>query len=464
MSTTDSVPSRSSGHSCHSQNYVESVSVEICTIMTRLGYGEEIRRWRVEKYRGLDRLRNKRSTDVISITAGSKAEGLTGYFESDKDTLYILKHVLCVEAGTNLDTIPDDIDVFRMDTREYPGHCILLQERPATIPSAQIYNSLCHNGYGEVLLSSRLFQDYMYICQDLYMPPLLSRYAEPTGPSRPVVGLDIIYDDIVDAIPCHCPSILQRWAARPRHWPSPVIVQKVVSFGACVTPVGHKGSDNKHIEWRICFNIGETELVNNLNGTQAKVYVILKMILKDLLKPTKKEITSYVLKNIILWQAENTQPTEFYERSLLHWLYDGLRQLRTAIDKKHLCYYMIPERNLMAACGLEDALQRKWVADITDMMDEGPRVILRLEKIRKAIVASPEPMLWFSQKRMEVEMLYLELQNRLTQITNENGDLDLGYLALEFYSCLNVSDVLGRIRQEGNPAIGPIDVLIRLLM
>ncbi|KAH3742001.1 hypothetical protein DPMN_048731 [Dreissena polymorpha] len=42
------------------------------------------------------------------------------------------------------------------------------------------------------------------------------------------------------------------------------------------------------------------------------------------------------------------------------------------------------------------------------MMAEGPSVVLRLPKIRKAIVASPEPILWFSKTRMEIEMLWLE--------------------------------------------------------
>ena len=193
-----------------------------------------------------------------------------------------------------------------------------------------------------------------------------------------------------------------RWAVRPRHWPPPVIIQKVVSLGAYLTPVGCKGSENNHSEWRICFNTGETELVKNLNDTQAKVYVILKMIIKDIMKPKNKEITSYVLKNIILWQAENTPQTEFHARSLLYWLHDGLRELRTAIEKKHLRYYMIPERNLMEACGMIDSLQHKWVADITHMLQEGPMVILRLPKIRKAIVASPEPMMWFSKKRLSL--------------------------------------------------------------
>ncbi|KAH3733858.1 hypothetical protein DPMN_040295 [Dreissena polymorpha] len=133
--------------------------MEICTILTRLGYGEEVRRWRVDKYKEFDRLLNARTIDVNLITVGSKAEGLTCFYESDSDLLYALKRVLCVEAGINLGTIPDDIDVFRMDTRACPGHCRLLQERKAHRGLQVINNALCENGYGGVLLSSGLVVD-----------------------------------------------------------------------------------------------------------------------------------------------------------------------------------------------------------------------------------------------------------------------------------------------------------------
>ncbi|KAH3741935.1 hypothetical protein DPMN_048665 [Dreissena polymorpha] len=144
------------------------------------------------------------------------------------------------------------------------------------------------------------------------------------------------------------------------------------------------------------------------------------MILKDVLKPCKKEVTSYVIKNIVLWQAENNPQHNFYKRSFLYWLHDGLRDLKTAIATQQLSYYMIPERNLMAASGLQDKQQSKWVADITDMMDEGPRVILRLQRIRQAVIASPERMLWFSKIRMELEMLELEGFIRTGQCSDEH--------------------------------------------
>ncbi|KAH3754819.1 hypothetical protein DPMN_189501 [Dreissena polymorpha] len=388
--------------------------------MTRLGYGEEIRRWRVEKYKEYDRLSNVKPVgNLTQISAESKKEGLSCIGESDFDFLCFVNGVLCVEADINLNTIPDGIDLFRMDTRVYPGHCMLLQERQRQNCLQPIRNALCDNGYGDILLSSCLWVDGW----STYLPPLPGEARhERAGPSTPSTYGGMFEHDFVVGLRCHCPSILQKWAARPRHWPPQRIVQKVVSLGAYVTPVGCKGSENYHMEWRICFNTGEAELVNDLNDTQAKVYVLLKMILKEIIKPDNKEITSFVLKNIILWQAENNPQTKFHARSLFYWLHDGLRELRTAIEKKQLRYYMIPERNLMAACGLTDALQSKWVADITVMMEEGPRVILRLEKVRKAIIASPEPLLWLSKKMMELEMLQLEFFNRDWQCKNENRE------------------------------------------
>ena len=442
--------------------------------MTRLGYGEMMRRWRVEKYREYDRLMNARSLNkqgnaVTYITAGSKAEGLTCYLESDWDILFVVPDVLCVEPDINLLTITDDKDVFWMDTidtRVYPGHCRLLQEGLAPrVRYTIITKALCDNGNGDVLLSSSLLLDEfsaLPLTNDEYV-----EHHERAGPSLPETLRDVLHVDKVIALRCYCPSILQRWADRRRNWPSPTIVQKVVSLGALVTPVGFKGSDYKHMEWRICFNTGEAELVNNLNDTQAKVYVILKMILRDIIKPNNKEITSYVLKNIILWQAENTPQTEFHSRSLLYWLHDGLKKLRTAIEKKRLCYYMIPERNLMEACGMHDYQQHKWVADITDMLEEGPNVILRLEKIRKAIVASPEPMMWFSKKRMELEMLELEYRIRRAEIKEKNGEVDYSDSILEKIGSRRC-DLLIQVAQQMflkvSSANQLVDIFNRMLM
>ncbi|XP_052240265.1 uncharacterized protein LOC127850908 [Dreissena polymorpha] len=82
------------------------------------------------------------------------------------------------------------------------------------------------------------------------------------------------------------------------------------------------------------------------------------------------------------------------------------------------------ERNLMATSGLDVEQQRTWISTITDMLNEGPRVILRLPKIRQCIVAHPEPFRWYSGRRIELEMLTLMLMNRVTICIDENGEVD----------------------------------------
>ncbi|KAH3734250.1 hypothetical protein DPMN_040689 [Dreissena polymorpha] len=71
MSDTESVPRHSSLYSDHSWNYVEKTSVEVCNIMTHLGYGEEIRRRRILKFRETDSIVNSKVYHNLITTAGS---------------------------------------------------------------------------------------------------------------------------------------------------------------------------------------------------------------------------------------------------------------------------------------------------------------------------------------------------------------------------------------------------------
>ncbi|KAH3871679.1 hypothetical protein DPMN_034890 [Dreissena polymorpha] len=68
--------------------------------------------------------------------------------------------------------------------------------------------------------------------------------------------------------------------------------------------------------------------------------------------------------------------------------------------------------NLMAACDMEECQKRLWVQIISDMIEEGPTVLRRLPKIRHAINFHPEPLMWFSSKVLEIELLVLKYINR----------------------------------------------------
>ncbi|XP_052285002.1 uncharacterized protein LOC127881290 [Dreissena polymorpha] len=406
----------------HALLQYEHAAKETCTLMDWLGYGPHIRQARSEAYKVHDRLLTALSGGSATwITTGSKAEGLTCYLESDRDIICVNNNLICIEEGVDSSNILKETTILRACSRiSYPGHYILLLQRYGTTIPKRVDNALCDDGYGRTFLSSDL-----YVNECLNIKPTEGQEThERAGPSTPSTFYGgALHTDIVHALHLYCPSILTRWAARPRNWPTPDIVQEVVSVGAVVTPVGLKGSDYEHVEWRLCFNAGENVLVNNLTDTMVKVYVLLKMVKQDVLKPRKKEVTSFTVKNIVLWIAENNPQSLLHERSLLHWLHEGLYALRVAIDTKELPYYMIPERNLMAACALEHEQKLSWIATINDMIEEGPIMILRLPQIRRALIAHTEPLRWYSGRKIEMEMLVLICMNRITLGMDEETDV-----------------------------------------
>ncbi|KAH3875272.1 hypothetical protein DPMN_038535 [Dreissena polymorpha] len=437
----------------------------MCTLMNCLGYGPPIRQARRDAYREHDRLMNAREhSNIMLITTGSKAEGLTGVYESDVDIMYVLEGIMCLENGVDSDKLPRETTVFTLNTGVcYHGHSRLnLLERRGDIIPSKICDALCEDENGRVLLSSALFVD---VFKDRTSAPNEIRH-ERAGPSMPSSSGPFHIDNVF-SLRCYCPVILSRWAERTRHWPPPDIVRKVVTMGSFVTPVGFKGSEYHHLEWRICFNTGENELMSSLNNTQVYIYVLLKMVVKDVLKPVKKEITSYTVKNIVLWLAENNPQAQFNESSVFYWLREGLENLRTAILKIELPYYMIPERNLMAACGLDEGQKCTWVNTITDMMNEGSNALLRLPRIRKAIISHPEPLVWYNKKRIEMELLHLKLWNRITQCTDENGVVNMSDpMQCAILSRINelAIEVHTRMNREGSRLNDLIEILNMMIM
>ncbi|KAH3793810.1 hypothetical protein DPMN_147332 [Dreissena polymorpha] len=180
------------------------------------------------------------------------------------------------------------------------------------------------------------------------------------------------------------------------------------------------------------------------------------MVKKDVLKPQKKEVTSLTVKNIVLWIAENNPHSLFHERSLFHWLHEGLYALRVAINTKELPYYMIPGRNLMAACALDHEQKRSWIATINDMITEGPRSILRLPKIRQAIIAHPEPLRWYSGRKIEMEMLVLIYNSRNDLGMDEDTDVIMQAIGKRPQEILR--EVVMKMNMEGGRVIHLNDV------
>ncbi|KAH3695155.1 hypothetical protein DPMN_082611 [Dreissena polymorpha] len=151
--------------------------------MDFMGYGPHIRQARRDAYKVLDRLTtagaNGNNTWIIT---GSKAEGLTCFFESDRDSMDVATGVICLEDGVDSSSIHGEKSILRACSRmSYAGHCILLLERYGTTIHTALINALCDDGYCCELLSSTL-----YVNQQLNAKPLEDEVLhERAGPSIP---------------------------------------------------------------------------------------------------------------------------------------------------------------------------------------------------------------------------------------------------------------------------------------
>lgn len=163
------------------------------------------------------------------------------------------------------------------------------------------------------------------------------------------------------------------------------------------------------MEWRLNFNQGELKLMNSLNDTQTKLYIVLKMLRKDFLAPDTNIITSYMMKNIAFWLCELNPTSQFSPDRLIHWVLQGLRMLRRSIKMGYLPYYMIPARNLLSEkAGLTSGHKNELMYKISCLLRKGPLMVFVCRKLNFGMTLWHHNVLekWSNERRV-VEYLFL---------------------------------------------------------
>lgn len=384
--------------------------------LNKLGYSQSQRKYRQDAYREMDGCVD--SAKFKDLTVGSKGEGITCFYESDRDNIIIDKNVVCLEDPSMARYFTDKT-VFTMNTNFcYPGHTLLILENLGNIVDDDVYRAIVSLG-GKFVLSSDRFTNNNSERQKANFGTILECH-ELAGPATPVSlnGMDI---DNVWSFRCFCPNILHQWSTRqrPYNWPSYDLRERVSSLDAFVVASGFSESDNRHLEWRICFNKGEICLMNSLNDCQIKLYIVLKMIVKEILKPKKKEISSFVVKNIVFWLAELYPQDSFQENNLYDWITKALFMLKRSINVNCVPYFMIPGRNLLAG-KMQPHLQARLQRRLGKVLSEGPRSLLRCQKLNTGmLLLSPLELGAFGQARDELEMLNIIYFNRCLSLRHQ---------------------------------------------
>ena len=145
------------------------------------------------------------------------------------------------------------------------------------------------------------------------------------------------------------PRVAQRWINRKRYhgWPSKLIVNKIVSNGCHIVPIGIPNKKGRGAEWRLSFSIAEIQLAHSLDENIVAVYSLLKYLIKNEL--TKQlSVKSYHLKNVFFWACEE-QPADFWEKENLSvCLLYFMEKLEKHLRCGRLGHYFVPENNLLA--------------------------------------------------------------------------------------------------------------------
>ncbi|XP_060590670.1 uncharacterized protein LOC132745725 [Ruditapes philippinarum] len=284
--------------------------------------------------------------------------------------------------------------------------------------AALFYDSMLELCPDSLYLSSDFFKNEMKkLCIETNNLPenqgFMNVKNETQGPS--VVWNSIAFSgDFVVALKCECPTYVKAWVCRRRkyQWPSITVIREVSCLDSHVVPVGNTTSNFQFLEWRICYTKGEIRLVHSLNDCLTKVFTLLKQIAKVTLKPLSKDMSSYLMKNVVFWLAELNDYNYFTQYALIVSLKKALAYLKHFVVTNNFPNYMIPQRNLLEG-RLTHSQRIKICMRIDSLLKEGPYMVLKIAKVRNAIsicCRSPTEFSRVSRKLHETQILIYLLQ------------------------------------------------------
>ncbi|XP_045156670.1 uncharacterized protein LOC123523103 [Mercenaria mercenaria] len=334
-------------------DYTQTVSVRLSEVLADIGVHER----NVEKRRRTwmlmecmqycsHKLTGTRQTFFL---LGSKSEGTTTLgLRSDIDFLVCLNNFKILQDLSDWQPGKQNLLMINDETVP-PGYC-LLQCLRDDVPLPQnfvYYNLFNRERAGRILLSNKIASAIIANGTD-FLPEGVRN-----GPAYTRTGQTGVHDiDMVGALPCKSwPLQAQQWLNQQGvgQWPLDDMKRYCSSTGCFVVGVGSKSSENEDTEWRISTSLAERCLMFNLNITQIRCYVLMKMILKTYIKPLyDNTITSFMCKTVLFKLIANTHSNFWREKNLLVCLSFCLYVLYTSTLNENCPHFIIPGNNLMA--------------------------------------------------------------------------------------------------------------------
>lgn len=361
-----------------------------------LGFEKSICRMRQAKVLAHERVKNAFVDPKVSVIhTGSSAEGFCGEYysklsRSDFDVMVSFNKLLYIvdedKSRADVDTnIPFVARVCQDDV--HPGYTKLepIIEEEVALTSGLV-----------VKVDNRLFVSSSAALTTLNMPShrqiVGHRHREEEvdkvqferhGPASSVTVESkeegYAKRDVVCGFRCQFwPKCAQKWITRKRKWPTWASVKEASELGCHLVPTGFPGSKTEELEWRYSFVKAERNVMWLFNDCQRKCFALLKILNKEMIAChfDAETLTSYHFKTTLLWVLEETDESDWSERTLLNCVKACLSKLMTFMKSRHCPHYFIEHANLFDRDIFNEETCEK-LSNILDSVLEDPFTAIR---------------------------------------------------------------------------------------
>ena len=158
-------------------------------------------------------------------------------------------------------------------------------------------------------------------------------------------------EDIVNALRLnHVPEELDLWFMRVRkaEWPGKSFQEYVKQCDYFLVPVGHKQSKTHTHEFRICCSFAERQLMFEMNMTQLRCLIIMKMIVKTHVdKVYYGAIKSFFCKTALFYTVEQTQNKGWNPENIVACVTRCFQWLIHCLNCDKMPHYFMPNLNML---------------------------------------------------------------------------------------------------------------------
>ena len=338
-------------------------------------------------------LNSYRTTDKFPIkTTGSNSEGIIGGIYNNKshhdhDLLFTSSNIKLLPLRTNNINNPSllllhenedyDLSFLVEEDDNFPGYVKLsLVEKK----NDYVYLDHCRRmNEDKLYLSNSMMRDIIYeelikspktsIPNDFQTNMFCDQKKGINGPAYTshiknyrVLSkkIDNVYCIHYEMWPNSAVSFITR--RKPNNWPSNSLIENIQSQGCDVVPVGHHDSQQKDIQWRISFP-GEHSLLLDLTDVQILCYALIKIILRENLNTSQREVmSSFHIKHVLFWCVELCS-CQCVDSNYINCLNICLTKLIEMIKARNIPNYIIEGINLF-----NSKMTEKMSTEIVDVL------------------------------------------------------------------------------------------------